>query len=102
MPALWRGKYSISKNGQFVNRGWKLNTTLDLAHLSEIAMTHDEMRKFISKGEVLAILFRLIRYLGKPVERTVLINNSIKGQIQTIREMSESAYRQLFKRDLGL
>ena len=64
--------------------------------------THDEIRKFISKGEVLAILFRLIRYLGKPVERTALINNSIKGQIQTIREMSESAYRQLFKRDLGL
>lgn len=64
--------------------------------------THEEIRKFISKGEVLAILFRLIRYLEKPVGRTALINNSIKGQIQTIREMSESAYHRLFKKDFGL
>ena len=64
--------------------------------------THEEMRKFISKGEVLAILFRLIRYLKQPVERKSLLDNGVKGQIQTIREMSESAYRQLFKKDLGL
>ena len=64
--------------------------------------THEEMRSFISKGEVLAILFRLIRYLKQPVKRTSLLNNGITGQIQTIREMPESVYRQLFKKDLGL
>jgi hypothetical protein len=64
--------------------------------------THEEMRKFISKGEVLAILFRLIRYLKQPVERKSLLNYGVKGQIQTIREMSENTYRQLFKKDLGL
>ena len=64
--------------------------------------THEEMRKIISKGEVLAILFRLIRYLKQPVKRTSLLNNGITGQIQTIREMPESVYRQLFKKDLGL
>jgi len=38
LPALWRGKCSISKIGLFVNRGRKLNTKLDLAQLSEIAV----------------------------------------------------------------
>lgn len=31
--------------------------------------THDEIRRFISHGEVLAILFRLIRYLKSPVRK---------------------------------
>jgi len=39
LPALWRGKCSISKIGLFVNRGRKLNTKLDLAQLSEITVT---------------------------------------------------------------
>ena len=64
--------------------------------------THGEMRKFIRKGKVLAILFRLIRYLKLPVERKSLLDNGIIGQIQTIREMSERTYRQLFKKDCDL
>ena len=43
LPALWRGKCSISKIGLFVNRGRKLNTKLDLAQLSEIAVGHVEI-----------------------------------------------------------
>lgn len=64
--------------------------------------THDEMRKFTSRGEVLAILFRLIRYLKSPVEKKTLTDRGVKGQIQTIREMPESVYRELFKKDVGI
>ena len=64
--------------------------------------THDEMRKFTSRGEVLAILFRLIRYLKSPVEKKTLADRGVKGQIQTIREMPESVYRELFKKDVGI
>ena len=38
LPALWRGKCSISKIGQSVNRGRKLNPAFGFAQLSEIAM----------------------------------------------------------------
>ena len=64
--------------------------------------THDEMRKFTSRGEVLAILFRLIRYLNSPVERKALTDRGVMGQIQTIREMPERVYRELFKKDVGI
>lgn len=64
--------------------------------------THDDMRTFLNEGEVLAILFRLIRYLKIPVKRTMLTEKGIKGQIQTIRAMPEHVYQQLFKKDVGL
>ena len=64
--------------------------------------THKDMRTFVSEGEVLAILFRLIRYLKVPVRRNVLTERGVKGQIQTIRVMSESVYQQLFQKDVGI
>lgn len=64
--------------------------------------THEEMRSFISKGEVLAILFRLVRYLKYPVEKKALVDRGVKGQIQTIREMPGIVYRELFKKDVGI
>lgn len=64
--------------------------------------THEDMRFFISKGEVLAILFRLIRYLKIPVKRMMLTEGGVEGQIQTIRAMPEHVYQQLFKKEVGI
>ena len=64
--------------------------------------THEDMRTFISKGEVLAILFRLIRYLKIPVRRKMLTEEGVGGQIQTIRAMPEHVYQQLFKKEVGI
>ena len=64
--------------------------------------THEDMRAFISKGEVLAILFRLIRYLKIPVRRKMLTEEGVGGQIQTIRAMPEHVYQQLFKKEVGV
>ena len=64
--------------------------------------THEDMRTFINEGGVLAILFRLIRYLKIPVKRTMLTEKGIEGQIQTIRAMPEHVYQQLFQKDVGI
>lgn len=64
--------------------------------------TNAEIAKMAAKGEVLAILFRLIRYLKSPIKKKTLTDNGVKGQIQTIREMPEKVYHELFQKDVGI
>ena len=56
----------------------------------------DEIRNKASGGELLAILFRVVRYLKNEVKLSQLKRAGMMGQIQSIREIGDEMYRMVF------
>lgn len=64
--------------------------------------SNDEIREIADGREVLAILFRVVRYLKKAVSWQEMQNAGLQGPIQTLREIPDVIYASLFKKDLGV
>ena len=56
----------------------------------------DEIRNKARGGELLAILFRVVRYLKNEVKLSQLKKAGMMGQIQSIREIGDEMYRMVF------
>jgi len=61
----------------------------------------DTIREMVAGGGALVVMFRLICYLCKPVNRVALEQNGLKGEIQSIRELPYPIYRDLFRPQLA-
>lgn len=57
----------------------------------------DEIRDKVAKGEQLAILFRLVKYLKEEVKWRDLEALGVKGAVQSIRTLDDEVYQKLFK-----
>ena len=61
----------------------------------------DTIREMVAGGGALVLMFLLVCYLGKPVNRVALEQNGLKGEIQSIRELPYPIYRDLFRPQLA-
>ena len=59
--------------------------------------TRGEIDEMVRHGEVIAILFRLVKYFKRAVPLNAMVNAGIARTIQSIRRVSEEAYGRLFK-----
>ena len=59
--------------------------------------TRGEIDEMVRHGEVIAILFRLVKYFKRAVPLNAMVNDRIARRIQSICRVSEDAYGRLFK-----
>lgn len=57
----------------------------------------EEIRDKAAKGEQLAILFRVVKYLKSEIKWRDLELSGVKGAVQSIRALDERIYQKLFK-----